>query len=163
MQRRIEDHCPEAVGYDSSKYEAKLKRIGHGIYILLESSDAEEFHAIEEVSEPEILYEGATKKISVNAYERNPKARKKCIEHYGLKCCVCNFDFEQTYGDIGKSYIHVHHIFLISKTEKVYEVDPIKDLRPVCANCHAMIHRSDPPTSIQQLREIIKNQANDIN
>jgi 5-methylcytosine-specific restriction protein A len=35
-----------------------------------------------------------------------------------------------------------------------YTVDPIKDLRPVCPNCHAIIHRTDPPCSVDELRQI---------
>jgi 5-methylcytosine-specific restriction protein A len=32
-----------------------------------------------------------------------------------------------------------------------YIVDPVKDLEPVCPNCHAMLHRKDPPYSIEEL------------
>jgi 5-methylcytosine-specific restriction protein A len=34
-----------------------------------------------------------------------------------------------------------------------YEVDPIKHLRPVCPNCHAMLHRQEPPFTIEELKE----------
>jgi 5-methylcytosine-specific restriction protein A len=35
---------------------------------------------------------------------------------------------------------------LVSRAKRPYVVDPINDLRPVCPNCHAMLHfgRSDP-------------------
>ena len=78
------------------------------------------------------------------AWSSIPKiARKKCIEHYGAKCAVsnCGFDFEKLYGDIGKGFIHVHHLTQLSDIGQGYEVDPIKDLRPVCPNCHAMLHQ----------------------
>lgn len=94
----------------------------------------------EEVAEPTTYYEGATKTISVNAYERNPEARRKCIEHYGYDCFVCGFNFEKVYGEIGKGYIHVHHLKPLSEIKEGYLVDPIKDLRPVCPNCHALLH-----------------------
>ncbi|WP_212749472.1 HNH endonuclease [Acinetobacter bohemicus] len=68
----------------------------------------------------------------------------------------CGFDFYKTYGVIGQNYIHVHHIIPISKIRKNYQVDPIKDLIPLCANCHAMIHRTTPALSIDKLKEIIK-------
>lgn len=109
----------------------------------------------EEVEASLRLREGATKRIEVNAYERNLVARGKCIEHYGYICAVCNFDFRSFYGEIGSQFIHVHHIIPLSKIGAEYEVDPIKDLIPVCPNCHAMIHRQDPPFTIAELREMI--------
>ena len=104
------------------------------------------------------LTEGAKKEITVNAYERSSQARQKCIEKYGTKCSVCNFDFEQKYGKIGKDFIHVHHLTTISSIAENYEVNPIEDLRPVCPNCHAMLHKKQPePYTINELKEIIKN------
>ncbi len=66
----------------------------------------------------ETLFEGAKKKIIVNSYERNNKARRLCIKYYGVKCQVCNFDFEKTYGEIGKKFIHIHHLVKISELRK---------------------------------------------
>jgi 5-methylcytosine-specific restriction protein A len=101
------------------------------------------------------LTEGIKKTVIVNAYERNPRARKMCISHWGCQCVVCNFDFLKTYGDIGAGFIHVHHLVPVSKVGESYQVDPIKDLRPVCSNCHAMLHTSNPPLSIETLQKII--------
>ena len=89
----------------------------------------------------EACYEGAVTQVQVNRYERNPEARAKCIAHYGAFCHVCGMDFEKTYGKIGKGFIHVHHIKPISEIGEKYKVDPIKDLIPVCPNCHAMLHQ----------------------
>jgi predicted HNH restriction endonuclease len=36
--------------------------------------------------------------------------RTPCIRHYGFVCQSCGFDFEKTYGELGKNFIHVHHI-----------------------------------------------------
>lgn len=87
-------------------------------------------------------FEGATKTIRVNVYERCPKARKACLDEYGYLCKVCNFDFEKVYGKLGKGFIHVHHIVPLSKINAEYEVDPLRDLLPVCPNCHEMLHRN---------------------
>ncbi len=105
--------------------------------------------------EPSIITEGKVTKIYVNKYERNPLARRMCIEHHGVCCKVCGFDFYDTYGDLGKDYIHVHHLIPISSIRKKYTLVPEKDLIPVCPNCHAMIHKKTPALSIEQLREII--------
>lgn len=98
--------------------------------------------------------EGAVKQILVNAYERNPKARRACIDHYGLNCIVCDFNFQAKYGVIGRNFIHVHHLIPLAIRDSQYQVDPIKDLRPVCPNCHAMLHASDPPFSIEEIQEL---------
>ncbi len=98
------------------------------------------------------LIEGAVKSIMVNAYERNPVARKKCIDHYGTKCCVCDFDFEKIYGSLGREFTHVHHLKQLSEIKEEYIVNPIEDLRPVCPNCHAMLHRSGALLSIEELK-----------
>ena len=68
---------------------------------------------------------------------------------------VCNFNFEKTYGDIGKGFIHVHHLNQISTIGEGYQINPIEDLRPVCPNCHAMLHQKNPPYPIDELKEMI--------
>jgi hypothetical protein len=106
----------------------------------------------DELIHPGVFPEGGRKTIIVNAYERSGPARSECIKHYGPKCRVCELDFEKRYGKLGKGFIHVHHIFEISKVGKKYKVDPQKDLRPVCPNCHAMLHRNNPMLSIEELK-----------
>jgi len=101
------------------------------------------------------LFEGAKKQITVNAYERSSQARKKCIEYYGTKCSICNFDFEKNFGDIGKGFIHVHHVKPLSEINEQYKINPIEDLRPVCPNCHAMLHKKIPAYSIEEIRNFI--------
>lgn len=103
----------------------------------------------------EVLTEGLQKTIVVNSYERNPEARRRCIDFWKPVCSVCSFDFEKTYGDIGKGFIHVHHVTPLSDIKKVYQVDPVNDLRPVCPNCHAMLHKTDPPFTVEQLKSIL--------
>ena len=103
--------------------------------------------------------EGATKSIAVNAYERNAIARNRCVEHYGYKCQCCGFSFEEKYGELGKAFIHVHHVKPLADIKESYVVDPVKDLIPLCANCHAMVHRASPAISVEQLRSEIKCNA----
>ena len=49
---------------------------------------------------------------------------------------MCGFDLVSRYGELGDGYIHVHHLKELSSLRRSYQVDPIKDLRPVCPNCH---------------------------
>ena len=102
--------------------------------------------------------EGTASQVTLTKYERNPFARKKCIEHYGLSCVVCEFNFEKTYGQIGKDFIHVHHLKQISTAGQPYDVDPIKDLRPVCPNCHSIIHKRKIAFTIDEIKEFRQTQ-----
>ena len=109
----------------------------------------------DEIPNPETVFEGAKKEIMVNRYERNREAREKCIAAHGCKCAACGMDFEKVYGEIGRGFIHVHHIVPLSSIGEEYELDPINDLIPVCPNCHAMLHRHDPPLIVEELRNAI--------
>lgn len=108
-----------------------------------------------EKDEQKVYTEGTPNQVLVTKYERNPFARKTCIEHYGLSCSVCEFNFENEYGELGKDFIHVHHLRQVADIGKEYKIDPIKDLRPVCPNCHAMIHKRKEPYTIDELKEKI--------
>jgi len=99
------------------------------------------------------LVEGARTTIQVSRIERDNKARKKCIEIFGTTCTVCGFDFEKIYGEIGAGFIHVHHLKPLAEAESQRKVDPKTDLRPVCPNCHEMLHRQRPPFTIEELRK----------
>lgn len=136
-------------GFEPKLYPKVLKRVGSCWY----ASDDRIGNAFpEEVAAPEYYVEGASKRVSVNSYERNSEARYKCIEHHGYQCAVCSFDFFEAYGDIGKHYIHVHHIVPLAEIRSEYQLDPIKDLVPICPNCHSIIHRTKPPLTIEQLK-----------
>lgn len=113
---------------------------------------------IEEPDENRVHKEGRKSQVLTNRYERNPANRELCLQYHGYKCHVCGFDFENMYGEIGQNFIHVHHIEKVSSHGGEYLLDPIKDLVPVCPNCHAMLHKEDPPMSPDALREIIIKQ-----
>lgn len=100
--------------------------------------------------------EGASYITSLTKYERNWHARQKCLEHFGYKCRVCGFDFAKTYGAIGQGFIHVHHVTPLAEIGREYQLNPINDLRPVCPNCHAMIHRQRPALTIEELKKMLK-------
>ena len=111
----------------------------------------------EEVTEPTRHYEGAVRSISVNAYERSAATREKCILHYGCKCSVCDMIMADVYGEIAQGHIHVHHLRQLSEINMEYQVDPIQDLRPVCPNCHAIIHLSNPSMTIEEIKSLVED------
>lgn len=102
-------------------------------------------------------FEGAVTRVVVNAYERSAAARTECIRHHGCRCFVCNMSFEERYGRIGEGFIHVHHLNPISSSKGSYVIDPVSELVPVCPNCHAMLHRQNPPLTIEELKAQLKS------
>ena len=69
---------------------------------------------------------------------------------------ACGFDFEATYGEIGKNYIEVHHTKPLYSLEQETIVNPRTDLVCLCSNCHRMIHRKrDSILTLEELKEII--------
>jgi hypothetical protein len=52
--------------------------------------------------------------------------------------------------------IHVHHLVPLSGKQQGYEVDPVRDLRPVCPNCHLIIHSKKEPFTIKEAREMVE-------
>jgi 5-methylcytosine-specific restriction enzyme A len=123
-----------------------------GMVVALLPLEEEQLTSVEPVGLPE----GAKTRVEVNRYERNPLNRAACIQAWGPVCRICNFDFGKTYGPAGQGYIHVHHVTPVSALGEGYLIDPITDLAPVCPNCHAIIHRSDPPYSLDQVRTLLQ-------
>jgi len=117
----------------------------------------DDINEVREVEKNIRFREGATSQTVINSYERNPQARKKCLEYYGTSCFVCEFDFGKTFGKIGEGFIHVHHLKPISEIREEYEINPIEDMRPVCPNCHAIIHRRDPVFSIEEMKILLQS------
>ena len=121
----------------------KIRQFPQDSHILVSNSELPE----------EIYMEGAQKTILLNRYERNPKARARCIAAHGSTCKICGFDFGIAFGAEFSGKIEVHHIKPISEIGKEYIVDPVRDLIPVCPNCHMMLHsKSDGTFSIDELK-----------
>lgn len=104
-----------------------------------------------EVTSPESV----AKTVQINAYERSPEARARCIEIHGTACVVCGLGFGKMYGSVAQGFIHVHHLVPISEIGSTYEVDPRGDLRPVCPNCHAVIHLGGECRSIEEVKGLL--------
>ena len=115
----------------------------------------------DEISDEEKKYvEGKPKTVTVNHYERDPFARRECIEYYakeGRICCqICGFDFGEFYGEDYTNIIEVHHIKPLATIKKSYKVNPKKDLIPVCPNCHTVLN-SRVGESVEELKKRLQN------
>ncbi|MBY6073420.1 HNH endonuclease [Marinobacter salsuginis] len=110
----------------------------------------------DEYSFTSAIEEGGKKQIYSTRYERDPKLRKQAIEIHGDSCKACGFNFGKVYGEHGSGFIHIHHVTPISSFEGKQVVNPVTDLIPLCANCHAMVHRRPNETlSIGELKQIL--------
>lgn len=89
--------------------------------------------------------------------ERKTSFTKKIKKAKGYTCEACGFNFEKTYGDIGKEFIEAHHLTPLSELKegeiRSYSID---DFAVLCANCHRMIHRKDAPKSVQELKKLLQ-------
>lgn len=153
VYREDDENGPAKIGGFTPKLtEKKLIKIGGSWY----AADSSAISPIaEELPKSEKYSEGARFSVTINAYERSSEARSACIAHHGHTCAVCGFDFASIYGTLGEGFIHVHHIIPIWEIGEQYDIDPIADLIPVCPNCHAMIHRTEPPLTVEQLRDYL--------
>lgn len=109
-----------------------------------------------------IEIEGAKKTILINKYERSPKARENAIKYHGLNCKVCNVNFEGLYGEIGKDFIHIHHLVPIHEIGEDYKINYQTDLIPICPNCHSIIHKriNGVEPTVDELKMMLKKNKN---
>lgn len=121
---------------------------------------------IEIFDENIVINEGFKKAMSINVYGRSTKLRDAAIKAFTLNghisCDCCKFNFDSFYGStIGAGYIEIHHIRPIFKYESQeinkFIKEALKNVVPVCSNCHRMIHRvSKNPLEIEILKSSIK-------
>lgn len=113
-----------------------------------------------ETIETEHGLEGKKVKIYTTKYERDPANRKEAIKLHGTRCMVCDFDFEEVYGELGKDFIEVHHTKPLYSLEHEVEVNPKEDLVCLCSNCHRMIHRNkNKIMSVEELKKLMEERS----
>lgn len=143
--------------FSNSELEFAHSRLERYGYFLPAIEPIQRTDIIQESLENEKYTEGATSKIEVNRYERDRKAREACIKHYGPVCYVCDFDFASKYGSNFEGMIHVHHLVPLASINSEYIINPIADLRPVCPNCHAVIHQRKPCYNISEVKNLLSS------
>jgi 5-methylcytosine-specific restriction protein A len=100
--------------------------------------------------------EGAVYSEVVKKYERSRYNRALCLKYYGFMCRGCGDQLAEKYGPIGTDVIHVHHTVPVSAMGGSYQLNPIKDLIPLCPNCHNIVHKKSPPMEIAELNSLTK-------
>lgn len=111
----------------------------------------------------EEIFEGKLTTTNSKTRKRSAKLRKYAFEKFKIsgqiKCSICGFDFEKTYGNFGKDYIELHHINPVSVYEEYGQIanleEASKNLVPLCSNCHKILHRNN--ITMEELKEVVKN------
>ena len=108
-----------------------------------------------EAEDDEGAVEGSTVVRLHRTYERNRNNRNRAIEYHGTTCLGCGFSFDDTYTpEHAKGYIEIHHLQPFAAGPRL--VRPYRDLIPLCANCHRMVHRrANDWLGLDQLRELL--------
>ena len=76
-------------------------------------------------------------------------------KHGKLFCQICDFDFEDNYGSIGKNYIEGHHTIAVSDMTTDYKTKP-DEIAMLCSNCHKMVHKKRPWLTMDELKKLKK-------
>ncbi len=113
-----------------------------------------------------IIEEGFIRSNHVKTRFRSKKlieiAKEHFKKHNKIYCEACNFNFEEFYGLAGKGFIEIHHLKPIFAYEDNLEqsiMDALKNVVPVCSNCHRIIHRKKAIIlSIEKLKDMIAAQ-----
>jgi 5-methylcytosine-specific restriction protein A len=125
--------------------------------ILSKEIDKRAFEKSEDMLDSESYNEGKARELIQTIYERDPRLRKKAIEIHGTTCVVCGFNFAKKYGTLGEGYIEIHHL-IPHKEHKIKgpsDINPKTDLKPLCSNCHRMIHKPAKMLNIEELKKVI--------
>jgi 5-methylcytosine-specific restriction protein A len=104
-------------------------------------------------SEEQAAYEEGQRYLvetMVSARHHKLTAAAKAKQKYN--CQACGFNFENFYGKIGEGFAEAHHKVAISSGRRTSTID---DIDVLCANCHRMVHRGNPPIPIERLRKMI--------
>lgn len=103
--------------------------------------------------------EGALKKKLTEHFvrESNPFIKAAAKELFRLrnagqlKCEICNFNFNSTYGI---DYVEAHHKIPLNRGSRVTKID---DFIMLCANCHRVVHsKPNRLISCEQLKRMLK-------
>ncbi len=88
------------------------------------------------------------------AYSNSRKVKKKL----GYTCEACGFNFKKRYGPLSlnkkkEEFIEAHHKRQIQDLPEGEVVEfKIDDFSVLCSNCHRMVHRKNPPYTIDEIK-----------
>jgi predicted HNH restriction endonuclease len=110
--------------------------------------------------EKTMVSEGEGGKRESIVHKRSIALRNAALTNYTnngrIFCKLCGFDLAETYGEIGQNFIEIHHLKSINQYSdedfEKYIPEALKNLAPVCSNCHSMLHKRRPALTIDELK-----------
>jgi hypothetical protein len=100
--------------------------------------------------------EGERKEVSQSKIERDPRNRRLCIEAHGEHCFICGKDGGWMDDDmrlnskgLPSAWLHCHHIEPLGESAP-RNTDPEKDMVPMCAECHTMMHLRSTALTLEE-------------
>ncbi|RZJ92659.1 MAG: hypothetical protein EOO20_00995 [Chryseobacterium sp.] len=89
-------------------------------------------------------------------YERSSANRSLCLAFHGYQCKACGINMKKQYNTLAEDFIQVHHIIPVSESG-TRTFDPIKDLVPLCPNCHSVAHLKNPPYTVAEIKSMLSD------
>lgn len=159
LQKELERLSKDSTNFGGTDIFYSVEGIGSGVWGLNNYVPDRDM----DITQDDISYpEGKEKFKQHIVKERNQKlireAKKRFKEKYGhLYCEVCQIDFGEVYGDIGKDFIEVHHNKQQVSEMSENNTTKIEDLIMLCPNCHSMVHKMELyDVEISELKKILK-------
>ena len=87
------------------------------------------------------------------AVVRLAKMSQPCV------CQVCDFDFGEKYGLLGRDFIEGHHKDPVASYGKKGKSVKVSDIVLVCSNCHRMLHKGTGIKDWRKLRKLVRRLA----
>lgn len=137
----------------------ELAHIAKSIRDAIVSGEAFDLTTSDDDQDPAEATEG---RVLVGLHRRKERSRKivakKIAQVLGktncLRCEACDMSFDEKYGDHGKHFIEVHHLFPVKNMLPGHKTT-LDQLALLCGNCHRMVHVKHPWLTIEQLKEKI--------
>ena len=147
------------LGIDEGEPDAQIVcrwtgRFAAAVVAILPTEEAGEGVEFDVIGYPE----GALTTVQTNRYERDRRNRAAAIAIHGTACEACGLEMGTRYGAVAAGVIQVHHVTPISQLGAGYVIDPVRDLVPLCPNCHAVVHRRNPPLTVREIRLLLEQE-----
>lgn len=153
------DHFKIVMTRPYSSLESSMKTLKQGLIDLLallhSLTSAPEDNLDQEIDHKLFKEEGEVTLETCRKYERSRFNRDLCLSYHGYTCAACGQLMKDIYGEPGFKVVHVHHVIPVSKMDGPRILSPIKDLVPLCPNCHNVAHRKNPPYALEELKRFL--------
>lgn len=123
--------------------------------VLLRDSGVELDHDVHVAIVERTYVEGRLTDVVMQRRERSEEARTACLAAHGFACYVCEVNLKEHYGGLPTEVIHVHHEEPLSQAQGERQFDPVATMKPVCPNCHCVIHSRTPAYSIAEVKRML--------